>query len=104
VRLGLGMGAEARGAPRRCDLRRGKGGHGNARVLINGRPAARVGDDVVTPRVQPPGVPCVGGPIVTGSSTVFIGGARAARVGDFAQTVCGPEVIVSGSANVTVGN
>jgi uncharacterized Zn-binding protein involved in type VI secretion len=77
---------------------------GTPKVLINGRPAARVGDQVVTPRVQPPGVPCVGGPILTGSSTVFIAGARAARVGDLAQTACGPEGIVSGSVNVVLGN
>ncbi|CAM2005877.1 PAAR domain-containing protein [Acanthopleuribacter pedis] len=48
-------------------------------VLINGRPAARAGDMGVNPT-------CCGLPpmyeIYTGSSKVFIGGARAARVGD----------------------
>jgi len=72
-------------------------------VLINGRPAARVGDLIQTPRFEPP-VACVGGPILSGSSTVFIGGMAAARVGDPAATLCGPEVIVSGSANVRIGN
>lgn len=48
-------------------------------VLINGKPAARCGDIIVNP-------PCCGlppfGEVKTGSSNVFIGGARAARVMD----------------------
>ncbi len=72
-------------------------------VFINGRPAARVGDQILTPRVEPQR-PCVGGPIVSGSATVFIGGKPAARMGDLAVTACGPEAIVTGSPNVVVGN
>ena len=56
------------------------------RVPINGLPAARAGDLGLAPT-------CGGfAPffeIVTGSSNVFIGGARAARIGDFCK-VCTP--------------
>jgi uncharacterized Zn-binding protein involved in type VI secretion len=76
---------------------------GATTVLINGRPAARVGDQILTPRVEPQG-PCVGGPIVSGSATVFIEGRPAARTGDLAVTACGPEAIVTGSPNVVIGN
>jgi hypothetical protein len=76
---------------------------GEPTVLINGRPAARIGDRIQTPRFQHP-VACVGGPILSGSSTVFIGGMPAARLGDPAATVRGPGTIVSGSPNVLIGN
>jgi uncharacterized Zn-binding protein involved in type VI secretion len=46
-------------------------------VLINGMPAARVGDIGLNPTCL--GVPLPGFEIFTGSSKVFIGGARAAR-------------------------
>ncbi|MFY0540402.1 PAAR domain-containing protein [Nannocystis pusilla] len=46
-------------------------------VLINGLPAARVGDVGINPTCL--GVPLPGFEIFTGSSKVFIGGARAAR-------------------------
>ncbi len=51
----------------------------NVQTLINNRPAARAGDMGLNPT-------CCGLPpmyeVYTGSSNVFIGGARAARVGD----------------------
>jgi uncharacterized Zn-binding protein involved in type VI secretion len=77
--------------------------NGAATVLINGLPAARVSDMIVTPRFVFP-ITCVGGPIIGGAATVFIGGLPAARVGDIAITACGPEVIAAGSPNVLIGN
>ncbi len=62
-------------------------------VLINGLPAARVGD--VAMCVGPPDV------IVAGSPTCLIGGIPAARMGD--QTAHGG-TIVAGSPNVTIGD
>jgi len=70
-------------------------------VLINGRPAARVGDLTIDPRVIV-FVPCVGGPIIQGSPTVLIGSLPAARVGDNAASVCGPVPIAIGSPNVLI--
>lgn len=61
-------------------------------VLINGMPAARLGDMLT----------CSGPPdtIVMGSSTVLIGGMPAARLGD--STAHGG-VIVAGSPTVIIG-
>jgi uncharacterized Zn-binding protein involved in type VI secretion len=65
---------------------------GAATVLINGLPAARLGDMAT----------CAGPPdvIAAGSGTVLIGGAPAARLGD--ATAHGG-TIVAGSANVMIG-
>lgn len=67
-------------------------GPGEPTVLIEGLPAARVGDLLI----------CVGPPdsIVQGSSTVLIGGVPAARVGD--ATAHGGEIIL-GALNVIIG-
>lgn len=67
-------------------------GPGAPNVLINGLPAARVGDMCV----------CTGPPdtILVGSGNVMIGGSPAARVGD--STAHGG-VIVAGSATVMIG-
>lgn len=56
--------------------------NGSTDVLVNGKPAARVGDFSV-PHLRP-GKPCRphAVPIITGSSTVLINGKPAARVGD----------------------
>lgn len=61
-------------------------------VLIEGMPAARLGDMAT----------CAGPPdtIVAGSSTVFIGGMPAARLGD--ATAHGG-LIIAGSATVQIG-
>ena len=66
---------------------------GAARVLINGMPAARIGDKAV----------CVGpmDVIIKGSSSVLIQNQPAARMGD--STAHGG-VIVMGSPNVLIGN
>lgn len=66
------------------------------------KPAARVGDYHGCPAYSGK-VPHVGGPIITGSPNVFIGGQPAARVGD--QAVCvggGIDTIVLGSSTVFV--
>ena len=65
---------------------------GDATVLIEGLPAARVGDMAT----------CTGPPdtIAMGSATVFIGGMPAARVGDL--TAHGG-TIVMGSGTVMIG-
>ena len=63
---------------------------GSPNVLVNGLPAARVGD----------AESCHGGQVAQGSTGVFINGRPAARVGD--KTTCGA-VIVGGSGNVFIG-
>lgn len=57
-------------------------------------PAARITDMHVCPKVEPGPIPHVGGPTVSGESTVIIGYQRAARVGDSLLCV-GPGVIDS---------
>jgi len=67
-------------------------GPGIATVLIEGRPAACVGDTLI----------CVGPPdsIVKGSATVMIGGKPAARMGD---TTAHGGTILTGAATVLIG-
>ena len=75
---------------------------GNPTVLINGRPAAAVGDAHVCPMCAPG--PHVGGPVLVGAPTVLIGGRPAARVGDACACAApAPDVIVQGSPNVLIG-
>lgn len=75
---------------------------GNPTVLINGRPAAALGDLHVCPMCAPG--PHVGGPVLAGAPTVLIGGKPAARVGDLcACTAPAPDAILSGSPNVLIG-
>lgn len=67
-------------------------GPGEPTVLIEGLPAARVGDMLI----------CVGPPdaIEMGSTSVLIGGVPAARMGD--PTVHGGEIVV-GAFTVIIG-
>ena len=67
-------------------------GPGEPTVLIEGLPAARVGDNAV----------CVGPPdvITVGSSSVLIGGMPAARMGD--STANGGSIVV-GAPTVVIG-
>jgi uncharacterized Zn-binding protein involved in type VI secretion len=67
-------------------------GPGSPNVLINGLPAARLGDMLV----------CVGplDSIVKGSATVMIGGLPAARAGDL--TAHGGTIVL-GAPNVIIG-
>ena len=75
---------------------------GNPTVLINGQPAATVGDLHACPLCSPG--PHVGGPVLLGAPTVLIGGRPAARVGDTCACAApAPDVIVSGSPNVLIG-
>ena len=68
------------------------------------KPAARLGDNHLCPKVEPGPVPHVGGPIVQGSPNVLIGGQPAARLGDMAVCIGPPDKPVSGSATVFINN
>lgn len=74
-------------------------GPGAPSVLINGQPAARVGDlhACALPPLAGPHPPT---PIARGSATVLIAGQPAARMGDV--TGCGATIVV-GSPNVLIG-
>ena len=95
----------AQSAARQTDATGGGGEvtQGSPTVLIEGRPAARVGDLIVTTRFVGP-IHCVGGPIAIGSATVSTNTRPAARVGDFANTICGPEIITTGAPTVLIGD
>jgi uncharacterized Zn-binding protein involved in type VI secretion len=67
-------------------------------------PASRIGDNHTCPMVNPGPVPHVGGPILTGMSTVLIGNKPAARVGDKAMCQAPPDTISMGATNVLIGN
>ena len=74
---------------------------GSTDVVINGRPAARVGD-VSTPHLIPGGRRCGThlAPIVVGSPSVLINGRPAAFVGSY---LAGCTFVATGSADVVVG-
>ncbi len=57
----------------------------------------------VWPSTNARSVPHVGGPIVTASGTVRIGGKRAARVGDVNTENGSSATIASGAATVNIG-
>ena len=67
-----------------------------------GKPAARIGDMHVCPKMNPGPVPHVGGPIVLGAPTVLIGSMPAARVGDMAVCVGPPDKVSAGSSTVII--
>lgn len=73
-------------------------GPGVLSVLIEGKPAARLGDIHVCSFPPPAVHPST--PIVMGSSSVQIGGQPAARVGD--EAGCGA-TIVEGAVGVMIG-
>lgn len=73
---------------------------GAPNVLINGKPAVRVGD-THTCALPPTAGPHPPSKIVKGSATVTIAKRPAARQGDL--TGCGA-TIVSGSPNVNIGD
>lgn len=64
------------------------------------QPAARISDMHTCPMVDPGPKPHVGGPIVSGSSDILIGGMPAARVTDKAVCAGPTDVIVKGSGTV----
>lgn len=81
-------------------------GPGAKTVLINGLPAARVGDMHVTPMVIPgtPPLPLVGGPLVgPGNNTVYIEKRPISVCGDTAVTIGPPAQVITGSPNVFIG-
>ena len=63
--------------------------------------AARIGDLHVCPMLTGH-VPHVGGPVAMGAPTVMIGMMPAARVGDVAVCAGPPDVIATGSMTVTI--
>ncbi|MCH9692650.1 MAG: PAAR domain-containing protein [Gammaproteobacteria bacterium] len=67
-----------------------------------GKAAARVGDMHICPKMEPGPVPHIGGPILMGSSNVYIGGMPAARVGDKALCVGPPDKASAGSSTVFI--
>ena len=74
-------------------------GPGNPTVLIEGKPAAAVGDLHVC-TMPPLAGPHPPGPILMGSPTVLIGGRPAARLSDV--TACGA-TIIQGAPSVLIG-
>lgn len=66
-----------------------------------GKPAARIGDMHVCPKVTSK-VPHVGGPVVVGAPTVLIGGSPAARVGDMMVCIGPPDKVSAGSSSVII--
>ncbi len=66
--------------------------------------AARANDMHTCPMVTEGGTPHVGGPILPGSNTtVIIGGAPAACVGDNCNCAGPPDTITQGSTTVLIG-
>ncbi len=69
------------------------------------KPAARMGDMHVCPKVEPGPVPHVGGPVIGPSApTVIIGGLPAAIVGDKCVCIGPPDSISAGSGSVVISN
>lgn len=67
-----------------------------------GKPAARISDMHVCPKMNPGPSPHVGGPIVLGSGNVLIGNMPAARVGDMAICIGPPDKVSTGSSGVQI--
>ena len=67
-----------------------------------GKPAARISDMHICPKVNPGPVPHVGGPIALGSFNVLIGGLPAARAGDMAICIGPPDKVSQGSGTVQI--
>lgn len=66
-------------------------------------PAARITDFHSCPKVNPGRVRHVGGPVLGGEGTVFIGNQPAARVGDKAKCVPAVDTIAEGEPSVLIG-
>ena len=76
---------------------------GLAAALAVAGPAARLGDMHTCPLFEPPGIPHLGGPILTGDPTVLICGQQAARLTDLAQCIGPMDSIAGGSGTVLIG-
>jgi uncharacterized Zn-binding protein involved in type VI secretion len=72
-------------------------------VIIEGKPASRVGDPHICPMMTP--TPHVGGPILPpGAMTVLIGGQPAARMGDWGLCILAPvDPIIFGALRTNIG-
>ncbi|AEW03381.1 hypothetical protein A4D02_05005 [Niastella koreensis] len=70
-----------------------------------GKPAARIGDEHICPKVTPgtPPVPHVGGPVFGDFRAVLIEGLPAARVGDSCTCIGETDFITRGSWGVFIG-
>ncbi|MEZ4293835.1 MAG: PAAR domain-containing protein [Polyangiaceae bacterium] len=67
-------------------------------------PAARITDNHTCPKVEPGPIPHVGGPIITGETTVLIGFQPAARVTDKLTCVPAIDAISRGEPTVKIGH
>lgn len=65
-------------------------------------PAARISDMHTCPKVEPGPVPHVGGVVVSGAGTVFIGYMPAARVGDTEVCNAPPDSVSQGEGSVII--
>lgn len=76
---------------------------GSPDVFVNGRPFHRQGDGWAVHCCTHPEVPhgCHGSVLALGSSSVYVNGRQAGRIGD--PVACGG-VIATGSSNVFVGD
>lgn len=78
-------------------------GPGSANVLIEGRPAWRVGMDTHACPLVSGIVPHVGGVSPMGSTTVFINNMPAVRMTDTIVEATAPNTIVAGASTVLIG-
>lgn len=78
-------------------------GPGCPTVLIGGRPAWRAGSDTHICALFDGPKPHVGGAIVVGSATVFVGGLPAARQGDRIIEAGPPNAVIVGDPTVLIG-
>ncbi len=78
-------------------------GPGSPNVLIGGMPAWRVTDFHSCPLFTPAPSPHVGGTVTAGSTTVFINGVPAVRMGDMILEAGAPNTIISGEPTVLIG-
>jgi len=77
---------------------------GSPNVMIGGQPAWRVTADVHTCPLSNGPQPHVGGPVLKGSTSVFINGLPAVRQGDeVVEGGGGPNKIASGCPTVQIG-
>jgi len=68
------------------------------------KPAARITDAHICPKVEPGPVPHVGGPVVgPGVPSVLVGGMPQAVVGDTCICIGPPDKITKGSTSVLIG-
>lgn len=74
---------------------------GSPNVIINGKPAVRVGDHFASHSLPFPPIMPHDSVAAQGSKTVFVNGKALSRIGD--QTSCS-DIIAEGSPNVIVGD